>query len=484
MSIRNKKAIIYLTIICFGIIFCLISLVNHYNYRTFAWDLGINNNAIFDYAHFRWNDCMLLQPQYKNVLGDHFTLYPIIVSPLFWIFGTYTMLIFQIFAIILGGIGIQKYITYKSDSDSSLPLLALIHFFSIWGIYSALAFDYHDNVISAMLIPWFFYYFEKGNFKASVFLIVLVCIGKENMALWMTFICLGLILLNIKDRPKLKAAIMGFVFSIVYFLVVVKFVIPSMANTEKGYNHFNYTLLGSNFSEAFTTILTRPLYVIKALFVNQLSNPEADGIKFELHKFVLISGGVFLLLKPQYLIMLIPIYAQKLFNDDFSKWGINSHYSIEFVPIICICLFNWILGLKKHKILAASAFCILTLASTLSSLDHRVSKWYSREQSNFYSKEHYITKYDVNDVKKALSIIPKSASVSATNSLVPHLAFREYIYQFPDGENQVDYIAILNSDNYYPLSEKDMDLKKEMLMNSGKWKILYKSDSIIILSKI
>ena len=112
----------------YGIIFCSISLVNHYNFRTFGWDLGINNNAIYDYAHFRWNDCMIMQPQFNNVLSDHFSLLPIIFSPLYWVFGTYTMLIVQILGILWGGVGIYVYIRNLTNNHR-LSLLAVIHFF-------------------------------------------------------------------------------------------------------------------------------------------------------------------------------------------------------------------------------------------------------------------------------------------------------------------------------------------------------------------
>jgi uncharacterized membrane protein len=39
----------------FLLIFCSISIYNHYVFRTFALDLGIKNQAIWDYAHFRYN---------------------------------------------------------------------------------------------------------------------------------------------------------------------------------------------------------------------------------------------------------------------------------------------------------------------------------------------------------------------------------------------------------------------------------------------
>jgi uncharacterized membrane protein len=162
---RNKKgeSVLYnlnfvnSTVIFFGLLYVLISFVNHYQFRTCAWDLGINNNAIWDYSHFRWNNCMLIDgPQFDNILSDHLTIYPILVSPLIWIFGTYTLLVFQIISILYGGIGVRKLILLKSN-DISLANISLVMFYSVWGIFSALSFDYHDNVVASMLVPWLFW---------------------------------------------------------------------------------------------------------------------------------------------------------------------------------------------------------------------------------------------------------------------------------------------------------------------------------------
>lgn len=426
---------------------------------------------------------MLMQPQFTNILSDHFSLYPIIVSPLYWIFGSYTMLIFQIIAILFGGIGVYKYFTFKRPENDWLPLLAMIHFFSIWGIYSALAFDYHDNVVAAMIVPWFFIAFEKGNKKLSVLLLLLILIGKENMALWSSFICAGLVLLNYKNKDKRNLAAFLAILSCIYFIVAVKLVIPSLANANRVYRHFNYAALGSNFTEAFTTIFTKPVYTFKLLFKNHLNNADTYGIKKELHYMVLLSGGFVLLLRPQYLVMLIPIYAQKLFNDDFSIWGLNSQYSIEFVPILSIALFNWIGSLKTDKkIPLAILFCAMTFVATISSLDHRLSLWYNADNSRFYSPSHYKTDYDVTKINEALKLIPDSAKVSASSQIVPHLSFRNYIYQYPDGSDS-DYIVLLMTDNTYPLTKDELTKKIDEQKNSGKYELIYDENLLMIFRK-
>ena len=204
-NLRNptfSKPVITVLLI-FGILFSLISIPNHYNFRTYAFDLGINNNALWDYMHFKWNYCTVMDPHFTNLLSDHFSLFPVLISPFAWIFGTYTLLLFQITAMLWGGIGIYLLLS-NLLKNSKLALIGMIHFFSMWGIYSALAFDYHDNVIGTMLVPWFLYYIHQNKWKQAIPWFALILISKENIALWMIFICIGMILIYYKEKIKIR----------------------------------------------------------------------------------------------------------------------------------------------------------------------------------------------------------------------------------------------------------------------------------------
>lgn len=468
----------------FALIFCSISIVNHYNFRTYAWDLGIRNNAIFDYAHFRWNEGLLTYERFDNILSDHFQLLPILFSPLYWIFGSYSMLILQILSILFGGTGIYFYIR-KLSGSRKMANLAIIHFFSLWGIYSALGFDFHDNVVGAMFVPWFLYFIRYDKWTKASIMFVLILISKENMSLWMFFIGLGLIVLHYKEIHKLKYISLFTALALIYFLVVMKFIMPALANESREYIHFDYSALGNNFGEVIATILQRPGYIFSLLFENHLNISSAVGVKSELHFVVLLSGGVFLFLKPQYLIMLIPIYAQKLFNDDPGKWGINYQYSIEFAPILTLVAFTWIIeykNKKKHRLIAY-LLVGLTIITTVSVLDKRVSTWYNSINHQFYKKNHYVRDFNVYCVHRILEKIPDDAIVSAQTMLVPHIAFRDRIYQYPD-VSDAEYIVLLTADdNTYPLKQEAYDKSIAKYMNDEEWDIFFETDFALIFKR-
>ncbi|MFA6923221.1 MAG: DUF2079 domain-containing protein [Bacteroidales bacterium] len=483
-NIKNNLVLLIIIVI-YSSLFCSISLVNHYNFRTAAWDLGINNNAIFDYAHFRWNNAVIMYPNshFKNVLGDHFSLLPILFSPLYWILGTYTMLIVQILGIVFGGIGIYKLI-FDLTKNKVLSDIAIVFFYSVFGIYSALSFDYHDNVMAAMFVPWFFYYVYNNKWKYASIFCLLILISKENMALWMFFICLGAIMLFYKDKGKIKFLSFYAIFSVLYFYFIMK-LIPTISPGENSYRHFEYSVLGKNMLEAIKTCFSKPKYVFNLLFESPLNDPSTFGIKSELHYAVLLSGGIVLLWKPQFLIMLLPIFGQKLFNNDYGKWGVGGHYSIEFVPILTIALFWWINGLNnlkiKTKIIISILFTAICINTSYKLMETQVD-WFSKETIQFYSKPHWKRDFNVEKVYEGLKVIPKDAKVSAQTMLAPHLSFREYIYTYPYVAD-ADYIVLLLSDGTYPLNDEEYKKELNKYKESSEWGIIKYDYPLVIFKR-
>ncbi len=479
---EQKGAIIVLAI--FAAIFASITFVNHYNFRTYGWDLGINQNAIFDYAHFRWNDCMIMQPSFDNVLADHFSLYPILVSPFYWIFGSYTMLIFQWLAILFGGVGIYKFVLDIGKSKN-LATIALVHFFCIWGIYSALSFDYHDNVVGTMFVPWFLLYYRRKNLKWSIVFFLLILISKENIALWAFFIGMGLALRHLieKNYEELKVSLFFSLAACVYFILIIKVIIPSLSSGEGGYLHHSYNALGSNFGEVIVNIIRHPIDAVKLLFINHSGDAMFDGVKAETYIALLLAGGWAVFFFPEFLVMLIPIIAQKMFNDLPIRWGISDHYSIEFAPILVIALYMFIVRFKSHRKTLAIAMAGVCAVSSLKFMEHRTSEYYKKINTQFYSAEHWKRNFDVSSVYSEIEKIPDDAKVSAQSPLAPHLAFRDYIYHYPF-KGDADFIALLTAEeNKYPFDDVTYQQEIDQLISSGDWEVFSKNQAVLILKK-
>jgi uncharacterized membrane protein len=208
-----------------------------------------------------------------------------------------------------------------------------------------------------------------------------------------------------------------------------------------------------------------------------------DYIKAELHILLLISGLPFLLRKPQYFLMLIPIYFQKLFHDNIGMWGIDGQYSVEFAPIMVIGVFSVIatfsdIRLKKWLGLLMVA---LSLGCTLRIMDNTVY-YTNKNKIRFYKVSHYQRDINVPLVHQKLKLIPDDAIVSAESKLVPHLALRDKIYQFPL-VNDAEFIVYTSIENTYPLDEEQFYQQINVYRNAPDWVVMFENEDLTILRK-
>lgn len=483
MNKEKERLIVFFILLFFVLIYGSISLVNHYQFRTSALDLGFNTHALYCYAHLI-NPRFMAKPEI-NYLGNHFTPLIILFVPLYYLLGSYTLLIIQILAILAGGLGVYFYAKLKTRY-AWLPVIILFQFYSLWGIYSALAYDFHFVVIAAMLVPWFIYFYEKDNRKWTFIFLALILLCKENMSLWMVFVITGL---YVRDKfRKLKTQPLYSISLIVtaglYFILVVGIIMPAI---NKGavpiYFKNSYSHIGASFSEIIVNLITHPKDTFDLFFKNIYPDKPYYGIKAELYLVIIASGGIALLFKPYYLIMLIPVFTQKMLSKSPLLWGTLYHYSIEFVPIISLAVFEWANSFlnKKAGYTIAILFMLLTPLSSLKLMDHRKSLWYDPVSMQFFSKKHYDRSLNYREIHKALQIIPDDASLSAHHALAPHLAGRKKIYHYPIMKD-AEYIVLFQSKRgSFPVKKDTYQEQLIQYKNSEEMDVIYDENDLLIL---
>jgi len=327
-------------LITFATIFSCLSLVNHYNFRTNALDLGMFNHALYSFAHGKMNYFTLdLHGEFPVYLADHFSPLTMLYSPLYYVFGSWTLLLVQIVSVLIGALGCYKVFGIYLP-NSRLKCLVLIIFLAQWSIMSALAFDFHNNVVAAMMVPWLYYYYLKEKRTAFLILFLLILIAKENMSLWLIFILVGFVLqkgwYEIKTNWKkyFRFEVPLILFSAVYFYLVVFKLMPFLYDDASRDMVSRIGYHGETAGGLLTSMISNPVETFRLFFVSDSTDPMSLGIKEELHWVVLLSGGLALILRPAFLIMLVPIYVQKMLNGNSAYWGISSPLTGELAVII------------------------------------------------------------------------------------------------------------------------------------------------------
>ncbi len=491
-----KYAYIILTI--FSIIILGTSLLNHYYFRTFALDYASYNFAWYDYAHFRVSPNPLYYWDKNNLtfFQDHFSLTLIILAPLYWImspiFGTYSLLIIQTVFIVWGGWAVYKYI-YLKTKKNSLALSSLLLYFLTYGRFSAIVADVNLDIILSSLIPVFLYYFEKQKFKNTIIIFIFIIIGRENFSLWFIFIGIFLLITNWKNN-KLRVYSLGLIISsFIYFIMVFKVLIPYFENPNRSFALFNYSILGSNPFAAFKFIINNPLKVISYLYTNHLNDISFDKVKQEFYLIYLLSGGFVLLFRPKYIILFIPIIAQKMFNDLPLRWSSEFYYGIEVVSILPIAVFSALdelnIRISKNannlKKYLSILIVILATGITIHQFDfiNRELKYYGPEKNKFYDTRMYSTSFDINKIHNLIKQIPDNARISASGNIAPHLAFRKKIYYFPRVDD-AEYIVILTNNPPSFMEKNEFLSQIEKYKQSPYWNTIINEFPLIVMKKI
>ena len=251
--IKKHKGIIIASVI-FAIIYSAISFVNHYCFRTNALDLGLYTNASYKYAHFQLADNSMIKEYFEPILGGHFDLYILLFSPLVYIFGTYSLLVLQIVAILAGGVGVYRYfIVIKKGKLHFCSHIFLSLFWSVW----SLSFDYHSVVVAASVLPWFFVAIKQDRKMLSVALLLFMLISQENFSIFLFFVGIALAVGYRKDRKKIYLTLSFSGISLFYYILISSWLIPFFSYNN-AYGGFNYSYLGTNGFDAVKTLLTHP----------------------------------------------------------------------------------------------------------------------------------------------------------------------------------------------------------------------------------
>jgi len=479
---QNHRKAIAISTIAFAV-FCLISLVNHWNFRTYALDLGLYTNALWDYAHGTMANTSLFLPEHKILLTDHFDLYLILFSPLSYLFDAYTLLVVQMAAVIFGGVGFYKLLSSREET-AAFKHTGLFFFYFFFGTLAAVAYDYHSNVISAMMLPWFFLAVWQQKFLRAGLWLLLMFIGKENVSLFLVFVNLGLFFKFWKQK-NFRIPLLAFTaLSAFYFLLMVKVVMPKLAGGADFVHFGKYPVLGGDMKSAVLFMLQHPFDFLKLLFVNHLDDPTYNYEKVWFYAVLFVAGGWALFFRPYYLLMIVPIIIQKELTNQPSTWGCVYQYSIELVPIIGLALFEVFgKGTIRYSPKLIGLIVVLTITgSSLFALSERAKPW-EKARFTFWQKKHFHPDVDLASAKSLINLIPSDAAVMANSAFVGQLAYRDKCYALPL-ENDAEYVLLSTKESSYPISPNELRALIRAKQSDSTWQQLAMQDSVFLFKRI
>jgi uncharacterized membrane protein len=486
---RKKFHLFILLVVLVGF-YASISFVNHYLLRTYALDLGMFNQALYSFSKGEMNYFTLDMAGNSPIyFADHFSPLTFFYVPFYYLFGNWTLLIIQLFSIIMAGLAVYKIAMLKLNHHL-LALFCVIIFSFNWGIVSALAYDFHNNVVATMLLPWVYLWYLKDKKTLVIIGVLLILLAKENMGIWVGFIFSGLAIqkwwLNGKSNQKNKVIfeISIALFAWSYFLFVVSYVMPELSNGPN-FQLQRYDVLGANMSEIIQTIFMHPLKTISYFFMNTLG-PEFQYFKLTTYIVLILSGGIFLIFRPIFLWMLLPVLAQKMLSSNPGFWGVGSQYSIEFSVIIIFSIIAFLSKMKRNssKLILVIVVAIPTLGTNFHLVNAQLPEYLDRLNRDYTYESHY-NSGGVNHayIKSKLNQIPNDIPVSSSSCLAPRLERRQKLYHFPIIKDAKYIVLLSKGRSHYPLSDEQFVEKVVELKKSNQFEIVHDKFDLLIFKR-
>jgi uncharacterized membrane protein len=472
----NAEVFFWLLCVGFFTVACLQSLTLHYQFFSNNADLGFHNHLMYKFSHLKapsttlWN---VNGTYLGNCFGDHVTGLMPLNSQLYWIFGSYALLLAQIGYMVAGARGLYKLISFKCGS-TGLALFGVLLFFTHYSVYAALDFDAHDNVYGMMFLPWILYHYYRKNMRGFILCLLIFLIARDDLAL--TGICMGLSLLIFDWKKDRRYGLTCFLVSLGYFILAFYVIIPNLSPfAGGGYNAWRFAALGNNIPEVIQTVFTRPLYTLR-MFVD-------DPAKQDKFIYFLWTGGALMLFQPRFILFVFPTFFVTCMSYDWGLWGNMNHYNIVFSVVL-----PFVIALCVYRLRSAVLRGIILLLALHFNIKY-LNENFFRDWSHFdriYSSEFYHKRKAAPEIREMLTLIPPDAPVSATSHLTPHLAFRDKAYWYPD-VNDAEYIAI-NADmpdaEFYPMGSADeFKASIDALKTKQEWELLYDKKGVLLFKK-
>lgn len=420
--------------------FAFYTIRNHQRIGTTAFDLGIYDNLMFNAIHGHPFRVPVLFPEGGNNLASHAEFGVIWFIPFYAIHpGPETMLIAQ--AAFLGFAAVPLYLFAQTLLSRPMAAVIAIAYLLFPPLHGPNFYDFHWLTLTPFFHFWLFYAIAQRRRWLTVTMMVMLYSLREDVAIDLAG--LGLFLLLTRIRPRL-----GLVMVIVSsaWFAIDRFVIMPLAGTWFFQNHYSGLFADgvSSFGSVIKTILTNPLF-----FVTSIMSPRK--LEYGLHMVAPLA------LLPLRRLSFVLLFLSGMFFTIVTTGAqpmstISFQYTSHWTPFLFLAtvLALVVMGRQAWGRQAQTA-ALCTLLITIVADSYCFGAVFQQETfvGGFSKIEFKMTpaeKRRYADLKELLALIPKDASVAATENETPHISTRKNAYCLRVAPpTPVDYLLISRS---------------------------------------
>jgi uncharacterized membrane protein len=449
----------------------VLTVARHNSFMTHAFDLGIQDQVVYNILHTGRMVTTLLGSGEERVY-DHFSPIFYLVAPLYALFqDARILLVLQSVFLGIGAIPLFL-LTRAKTSSATLACTLAVGYLLYPALHGVNLGDFHQIAFVSGLLLFALYFLEAGRHRLFLATLALALLAKEEIAL--SVAAIGIYILLAKRQPRLGLALT--LFGLGYFAGVVGWLMPRLGSVESAeWRYATFILPGKGLLQSFAfNFITNPLYPL--LFV--ASHPDKLAYLGQLFLPVLFLP---LLAPAAAWITALPALLLPLLTVPEADYGIRFHYSAHITPFVFFLAALALQRIGSARLKPAALAVSLLVASIAMSYEYgQLISPTDRALPRANPRDATITSF--------FSEIPRQASVSALSDLVPHLSARRKIYLFPVVVD-ADYLLLDTAPqaNYWPYTGLKARVKsiRDMLphIQSGQFGLVRQEDGILLLRR-
>ena len=455
--------------VAYGAGYAALSVLRHRAFATGRFDLGNMVQAVWWTAHGHPLRMTNLHGDQISRLAAHVDPLLAVFGPLWWIWPSPDLLlVVQALAIAAGAFPVY-WLARKHLRSARVGLgFALAYL-----LYPATGWltlnEFHPVALATPLLLFAFWFLDNDRLLPFALCAVAAAASKEEIGLVVAGFGLWYAIARRRTAAGVVIAALGFAWSAIAIAVVI----PHFHTAGESDFYGRYSEVGGSAAGIVKTAFTHPGRIAHAAFSGR-----------DLHYLLTLVAPLagLCLLAPLVLIAALPELAINLLSATPTQTSIHFHYTAGLIPPLVIAA---VLGAKRlSRGTLAVAMVAVTAALVGNYLLGPIPGWrHVPGGSTYQATAARVTDHD-RIAARALTLIPKSAVVSATNTLGAHLSARRRILSFPyvqdatwiaADETQPGY-----ADRYAPLPTA---LALAALRRDPDWRLVFEQDGVLVFNR-
>lgn len=387
------------------------TVLNHWSLGTSAYDLGIQENVVWNTLHGRPFETAIMDE--GSYLGVHASFVLLLAVPFYALAErSETLLILQ--AAVLGGAAWPLYLLARRLLAGRLAaavvaLLYLLH----PGVHGAAFYDFHAVAFAPLALFLAAWALAAGRRWTAVAAVLLLLSVKEDMSILVALLGVLDVVSGRRRRGALLVAA-----GVAAYLLLQHGVIPHFAGGAHSYSWYYEELIpaGEGPRGLVTTVATQPLAVMRfvatperALYLMQMLAPFGFALLLGPAGWILTSYGL----------------AISLLASRAPLHQIGFQYALVTVApaaVATVCVLGRLPAERRRRALAAALVLASLCSYQFGMLGHREGFRGGFRTVDFDYDETDRERY--REVRRLAALIPPGDSVTASERLVPHVAQR------------------------------------------------------------